>query len=227
MGLKHAALAVQNLDRALQFYCDHLDAKPYHVQDQDWAMVLVGTTSLSLVPCAHRVPPEPRMSGMHPAHLGFVVGTVEDVEKWHRRLSQVPDIQVAKMEEHRDGSVGFYFSDTEANSLELIAIPLHSKAHKPTEALGFVVPDALAAHQAWCEALIQNVSFHTHGVAFRIVKASELSSNLGLAKPYRLVAWSETEAALVQAAGLGDRLHGTLLENPELLEAFAARLVLS
>jgi catechol 2,3-dioxygenase-like lactoylglutathione lyase family enzyme len=225
IGLKHAALAVHNLPRALDFYTQHLDAKPYHVQDQDWAMVLVGHTSVSLVPYDSHPTPT-RQAGRHPAHLGFVVSEPSEVQLWHKRLSLVPGIQAAPVVEHRDGSTGFYFSDTEGNALELIAIPLHSRAHPPIEQLWCVLPDPLASSQSWCESLTRAVAYHTHGQRLNIVSASAFRADLGFVSPYRIVPWSKTEAKIVMEAGLGQFMKEVLMEDPSLVELFAARLVL-
>ncbi len=124
LGLKHAALAVENLPRALLFYKKTLGLSPYHTNDKDWAMLSLGATTLSLVPQSY---------SLHPRHLGFTVEKKEDVFLWHKKISKTKGIGCAPVKKHRDGSVGFYFSDTEGNSLECIFIPYRSHNQNATK----------------------------------------------------------------------------------------------
>ena len=148
LGLKHAAVCVHDVRRALRFYCEYLGFEPYLI-NSDWAMVYSGGTSLSLIPqtqssnashssaqaSATEGSPAPlptdrfggqsKSSGLH--HLGIVAQSREEVDTTYIRLKSVghPGLQAPKL--HRDDSYGFYFSDTEGNPLECIFIP-----HLPT-----------------------------------------------------------------------------------------------
>lgn len=110
LGIRHAALGITDLERALRFYTSALGFKPYHVTDSDWAMVHEGGTSLSL---AHS----------HPPHLGIVLDSRAAVDSLHAALSASKTASVGRPVRHRDESYGFYFKDTEGNQLEAIFIP--------------------------------------------------------------------------------------------------------
>lgn len=110
LGIRHAALGIADLERALGFYTSVLDFKPYHVSDADWAMVQEKGTSLSL---AHS----------HPPHLGLVLDSRAAVDALHAKLSASKTMSVGRPVRHRDESYGFYFKDTEGNQLEAIFIP--------------------------------------------------------------------------------------------------------
>ncbi len=122
LGLRHAAVPVQNLQRALDFYCNSLGFHRYHTNDEDWAMVALGGTSISLVPMQEEIGITPR-GGSHPAHLGITVRNPETVNRLYSQLSSLTTIRTSSPKQHRDGSYGFYFTDTEGNQLECIFIP--------------------------------------------------------------------------------------------------------
>lgn len=77
LGLRHAAVPVSDLKRAVKFYCDVLGFAPYHTTDTDWAMVRHAGTTVSLVKTpSHAVLSPPPKPGHHPAHLGFLLDSV-------------------------------------------------------------------------------------------------------------------------------------------------------
>jgi catechol 2,3-dioxygenase-like lactoylglutathione lyase family enzyme len=123
LGVRHAALTVSDLPRSLAFYTDTLGFEPAYVTDTEWAMVSMAGTTLSLIPSPHFLPTKHVEGGAHPAHLGIVLATTEDVDAMHRRLAytDVPELQSPKR--HRDGSYGFYLTDPDGNALECIFIP--------------------------------------------------------------------------------------------------------
>jgi sirohydrochlorin cobaltochelatase len=122
-GLKHAALAVYDLKRAQSFY-ESLGFKAYHDSDKDWLMLSFRETTLSLVKVAQeeKIKIE-KSSGVHPAHLGFLADSREEVDSFYKKIQARGDVLVSKVHEHRDLSYGFYFYDTEGNNLEFIHIP--------------------------------------------------------------------------------------------------------
>lgn len=129
-GINHSALSVENLNRALEFYCNLLEATPYHVQDRDWAMVHWGENTLSVVP-----------TQVHPPHLGLTVDSPQTVDLLYERLKSKNVPAVGKPHGHRDGSYGFYFKDFEGNHLECIYIPFLNckQREQPAEKTAVVV----------------------------------------------------------------------------------------
>jgi len=152
-GLKHAALAVKDLKRALEFYESALGFTRYHVQDLDWAMLNFRETMLSLVPSKSSTEVAPQKQGFHPAHLGFCADNRVEVEERHKSLSQRQDIKVSKIEEHRDRSYGFYFSDTEGNQLEFIYVPVTPIFARPEKESLFVLWSHGSSQSDWSSAL--------------------------------------------------------------------------
>jgi catechol 2,3-dioxygenase-like lactoylglutathione lyase family enzyme len=122
IGLNHAAIGVADLKRALEFYTTHLGFTPYYEGDADWAMVRMGNTTLSLLRQPALVATEIPES-YHPSHLGVTVESKAIVETTWERFQRTLDGVVGKPKLHRDGSYGFYFQDTEGNTLEIIYIP--------------------------------------------------------------------------------------------------------
>ena len=124
-GLRHAALPAQDLERAIIFYRDLLGFCEYHVADNDWAMLHQEGTFLSLV--KGDCPPENidySELDKHPAHLGIIAKSPEQVDEWHSFLSsKIDNANIWAPQGHRDRSHGFYFLDSERNLLELIYIP--------------------------------------------------------------------------------------------------------
>jgi len=101
-GLKHAALSCSNLERALNFYRDILGFKDYHCESKDWAMLYFRETTLSLVPSPGHLAIPRESLGSHPAHLGFVAHSKEEVDLLWQRLKSRDDVVVSKVEAHRD-----------------------------------------------------------------------------------------------------------------------------
>ena len=122
LGVRHAALAVSDLDRAMTFYVDTLGFAPAYVADADWAMVAMGGTTLSLIPAPAGERPAPR-GGSHPAHLGIVLDTPAAVDALYQRLRDLSLPRLGEPKRHRDGSYGFYLTDPDSNALECIFIP--------------------------------------------------------------------------------------------------------
>ena len=97
LKLDHVALNVQNLKRAIDWYCQRGFIVTY--QDDTWAMMQLGDFRLALT-----------IPDQHPPHLAFKVKSLENM----------PD---GEIKEHRDGSKYLYCKDSEGNVLEFIYWP--------------------------------------------------------------------------------------------------------
>ena len=124
LALRHAAICVTDLARSLDFFTRVLGFTSYHTRDKDWMMVQSEGTTLSLLRVGKKDPVSmAASSGAHPAHLGLVATSKEEVKRFHVRLKGVEGINVGTIELHRDGSEGFYFRDFDGNQFECIFIP--------------------------------------------------------------------------------------------------------
>lgn len=124
LGIFHVAVPVQDLERAVAFYCEELGFRRFDTQSKDWAMVALGQTSLSffqLSPQEQEAQKRLPKSDAPYRHFGIAVPSRQAVDQWHGRLSHLPTRLPCK--EHRDGSYGFYLRDSEGNFFEIIWIP--------------------------------------------------------------------------------------------------------
>ncbi len=96
MLFDHVALKVNNIQLAVDWYCDALKANVVY-QDETWSLLSVGDTKVALV-----------LGDSHPPHFALRVSCVEDLTD--------PD-------RHRDGSMYNYISDPWGNTVELIYYP--------------------------------------------------------------------------------------------------------
>ena len=99
MQLDHVAVQVKDIDRAIEWYKENLDAQ-VHYADDTWAMLLVGDATnccrVALVTATQ-----------HPPHIAF-------------RVSSKKELAGGKVKVHRDGSSYIYKADSEGNVIELI-----------------------------------------------------------------------------------------------------------
>src|SRR6266481_3887917 len=82
-GLRHVALNVRDVQRALEFYSKVLGMELEWMPDEDNAYLTSGQDNLAL----HKLPPgaEPgKVQTLH--HIGFVVKGPENVDQWAERL---------------------------------------------------------------------------------------------------------------------------------------------
>ncbi len=117
LGLRHLALRVHDIEKAVEFYSGILGMRIDWQPDRDNVYLTSGTDNLALHRCD-----EPTTGGSLD-HLGFAVSRPEDVDEWASRLAQhgVPLVQSPRT--HRDGSRSIYFRDSEANLIQLLFHP--------------------------------------------------------------------------------------------------------
>lgn len=116
-GMRHLALKVADVERAVEFYFRVFGMKVVWQPDPDNAYLSSGCDNLAL----HRG--ESSATGQRLDHFGFIVRTVEDVEAayvWARGSGL--DI-VHPLKHHRDGSVSFYLRDPDGNVIQALYEP--------------------------------------------------------------------------------------------------------
>jgi catechol 2,3-dioxygenase-like lactoylglutathione lyase family enzyme len=142
-GLRHLALHARRLDEMKQFYVDLLGFAIEWEPDPDNIYLSSGTDNLAL----HR---STDASRLHPAdtdvsvgaarhddeaampartgdsvldHLGLIVRSADDVDRWADFLEGHGVIIDAKPRTHRDGARSCYFRDPDGNRVQIIHHP--------------------------------------------------------------------------------------------------------
>ena len=117
VGLRHAALNVNDLEACERFYVELLGMQAEWRPDTDNVYLTGGSDNLAL----HRAPP-----GFVPAesqrldHIGFIVRTPEQVDAWHAFLKANDVTIVKEPRTHRDGARSFYCQDPDGNVVQII-----------------------------------------------------------------------------------------------------------
>ncbi len=117
-GLRHLALRVNDVARAVEFYQRVFGMRLVWQPDPDNAYLSSGCDNLALHRGAHVEPDAGALD-----HLGFVVPSVAEVEAaW--RTAQAAKLEIARpLRHHRDGSVSFYIRDPDGNLIQLLYEP--------------------------------------------------------------------------------------------------------
>lgn len=116
-GLRHLALRVSDVERAVKFYSHVFGMRLVWQPDPDNAYMSSGCDNLAL----HRGSPDSSIGSLD--HLGFIVPTIADLEAgWTWAQAQHLDI-VQPLRRHRDGSVSFYIRDPDGNVIQLLFEP--------------------------------------------------------------------------------------------------------
>src|SRR4051812_42606360 len=114
-GLRHLALHARDLDAMKRFYVDVLGFAVEWEPDPDNIYLSSGIDNLAL----HRSNAEVAGVGALD-HLGVVVRTPEDVDKWAAFLESKGIVVAAKPKTHRDGARSCYVHDPDGNSVQII-----------------------------------------------------------------------------------------------------------
>ena len=115
-GLRHLALNVADVDRAVAFYSRVFGMRVVWQPDSDNAYLSSGCDNLALHKNTHEG------SGALD-HLGFIMASIADVEgawSWVQN-EQIPIAHPLK--HHRDGSVSFYIMDPDGNTIQILFEP--------------------------------------------------------------------------------------------------------
>ena len=121
-GLRHLALNVRDLDAMRRFYIDLLGFAVEWEPDDDNLYLSSGIDNLALHRSAHPSTGSGRADGALD-HLGLIVRTADDVDRWAAFLEGNGVTLDAKPRTHRDGARSCYFSDPDGNKLQIIHHP--------------------------------------------------------------------------------------------------------
>jgi catechol 2,3-dioxygenase-like lactoylglutathione lyase family enzyme len=124
-GLRHLALNARDLEAMKRFYVDVLGFAVEWEPDPDNVYLTSGTDNLAL----HRSTALTAGRSAAPAaagaldHLGVIVRSAEDVDRWAAFLESRGVTLDAKPRTHRDGARSCYFSDPDGNKVQIIHHP--------------------------------------------------------------------------------------------------------
>ena len=124
-GLRHLALKVRDMAAMRRFYVDLLGFAIEWEPDADNLYLSSGVDNLALHRSAD-VPPADRVAGAVDSaldHLGVIVRTPEDVDRWAAFLESEGVTLRARPRTHRDGARSCYVLDPDGNSVQVIHHP--------------------------------------------------------------------------------------------------------
>ena len=128
-GLRHLALNARDLDAMKNFYVELLGFAIEWEPDADNIYLSSGIDNLALHRAFSTAGSSPA-PGSLPApaaaaldHLGLIVRSAEDVDRWAAFLESRGVTLEAKPRTHRDGARSCYFKDPDGNSIQIIHHP--------------------------------------------------------------------------------------------------------
>jgi catechol 2,3-dioxygenase-like lactoylglutathione lyase family enzyme len=130
-GLRHLALKVRDLDVMKRFYVDVLGFSVEWEPDGDNVYLSSGIDNLALhrsdslvtVREAERRSEDKGGGGSPLDHLGLIVRSADDVDRWAEFLKHRGVTLDALPRTHRDGARSCYFRDPEGNQIQVIHHP--------------------------------------------------------------------------------------------------------
>jgi catechol 2,3-dioxygenase-like lactoylglutathione lyase family enzyme len=119
-GIRHIALRVRDIERALEFYTRVLKMSVEWRPDVRNVYLTSGSDNLAL----HEVDSEDVADCRGSLdHLGFLVSHPEEVDEWAQRLQGGGVELVQQPKTHRDGARSIYFRDPDGNLIQLLYHP--------------------------------------------------------------------------------------------------------
>jgi len=118
-GLRHLALNVRDVAAMQRFYVDLLGFAVEWEPDADNVYLSSGIDNLAL----HRATGLVGAEGGVLDHLGLIVRSPDDVDRWAAFLEAQGVTLDAKPSTHRDGARSCYFRDPEGNRIQIIHHP--------------------------------------------------------------------------------------------------------
>ena len=124
-GLRHLALNVRDIDAMKRFYVDLLGFAVEWEPDPDNIYLSSGLDNLALHHAAEAVDPALAefSTGSPLDHLGLIVRSADDVDRWATFLEGKGVKLDAKPKTHRDGARSCYFRDPDGNRVQIIHHP--------------------------------------------------------------------------------------------------------
>ena len=122
-GLRHLALNARDLEAMKDFYVDVVGFTVEGEPDPDNVYLTSGRDNLALHRAA--VPPAGAATPAKQAldHLGVIVSTADDVDRWAAFLDSRGVTVVARPKTHRDGARSCYVKDPDGNTVQIIHHP--------------------------------------------------------------------------------------------------------
>jgi catechol 2,3-dioxygenase-like lactoylglutathione lyase family enzyme len=117
-SLRHVALNVQDLEACERFYVELLGMAVEWRPDTDNVYLTGGRDNLAL----HRRA-GPKSGPQALDHIGFVLDTVDEVDRWYNFLCGRGVRVASEPKTHRDGARSFYALDPDGNTVQLIYHP--------------------------------------------------------------------------------------------------------
>ena len=118
-GLRHLALNARDLQAMRRFYVDLLGFEVEWEPDADNVYLSSGLDNLAL----HRSAEASRSTNGALDHLGLIVRSADDVDRWAAFLESHGVTLDARPRTHRDGARSCYFSDPDGNKIQIIHHP--------------------------------------------------------------------------------------------------------
>jgi catechol 2,3-dioxygenase-like lactoylglutathione lyase family enzyme len=129
IGLRHLALNVRDVGRSTRFYTEVLEMRVVWEPDPLNIYLTSGSDNLAL----HGLLEGREIAGEQSLHhLGFLVGSAEDVLAWADELERKGVPVTASPRRHRDGSFSLYFNDPDGNLIQILYEP-NAIAGRPHE----------------------------------------------------------------------------------------------
>jgi catechol 2,3-dioxygenase-like lactoylglutathione lyase family enzyme len=130
-GLRHLAINARQLDAMKKFYVDVLGFEVEWEPDADNVYLSSGIDNLALHRSTRLTSPAPsggsasadRGSVSPLDHLGLIVRSADEVDRWAAFLESRGITLDAKPRTHRDGARSCYFKDPDGNSIQIIHHP--------------------------------------------------------------------------------------------------------
>jgi catechol 2,3-dioxygenase-like lactoylglutathione lyase family enzyme len=120
LGLRHVALNVRDVRKSVEFYTRVIGMTIEWEPDADNVYLTSGTDNIAI----HKLADPSKLSAVQSIdHIGFVVKTPEDVDRWATRLRELGIPFVKEPKTHRDGARSFYFRDPDGLLIQLIYHP--------------------------------------------------------------------------------------------------------
>lgn len=123
-GMRHVALYVSDLAACEKFYIDLMGMEVEWRPDPDNVYMTSGNDNVALHSGGKGFDPT---GYQRLDHIGFIIDSIEDVDKWYEFLLANDVKMKTEPRTHRDGARSFYCYDPDGNTVQIIFHPPISK----------------------------------------------------------------------------------------------------